>query len=690
MIADILSIIQGETPEEANEIAKTLEGLPASDLPGLINLVKGANYYKAGNLEEAEHSLLAVYEDDTGGIRYWELVNDLRITHHKDLSGRRTRILSNVRGGRIGLALMANCDVVSFIPGQGLGLQGAATITYRPIEDSFMDILGHLPREWEPDYVLFFLSEIYPLPAGIEHSPFPVIGLPGDPWKINKLSLDLQFFDALMPAMKHMCPVYQRIGESKVFYRTCSGTQGYVPWAFRDLADVGTEKGYDVVATGAVSNPFYRKRERYLWRLLSLADRYRIFVGRTPTLTECYRLMAQAKIVIHCPSIQGGVNLRPFEAVACGALLFHEEGDRSIQEFFEPGREIVLFNEDNFEEKIQYYLARDKEREEMVLRAMERNRNNGNIKANMKGVAEKIRAEEVTVSKRAAVQWSEPDKLNALGISSFYAKDFQQAATLFARAIQRNGNSGKFYNNLAVCLMVEAVLGERPRGITRNLLLKANNENPPSAVSMFNLLSFLGYIEPDRQEFFRLGDQVVNDLCQRPHIFQRFCGDEIFFYLEQPVEGFPDSLIFRMELEFLLMGHPDRGPEYQKKFLEILLWRTLEYVGDHCTKAARLGDGIKAYSEALKYCPENESILERLADLYEQTGLLSEAENVLHTLLVLSPLNEKAHLALSRVEAALGKEEELKERVSRLLHFNGLKQRARFEEVFHQGKSMHG
>ncbi len=684
MISAPFATIQGRTKAEAEQIAKALGRIPDRDLPPLLRFIKGLNYEKIGYLGEADHILLDLYKDEIGAVDYWGAVNDFRIAHHKEISNDRPKVLTNIVGGRIGLGLITNADTICFTPGQELGRGRTSHITYRPLKDSFHDILSQLPDGWSPDYVLFFLSEVYPLVKGLELSPYPVIGLPGDPWKINKLCWDIKFFDAFMPAMKHMCSCYGRLGEARVFYHSCSGTQGYVPWAFVHPNGSAVKKDYDVVATGTVSSPFYRKRSRYLWRLLKLADRYKVFVGRTETINECYELMSRAKIVVHCASIQGGINLRPFEAIASGALLLHEEGDGAIAEFFNPGKEIVLFNEHNFEELIQYYLTHDDERERIISHAIKRNRGHASICKNLANVLEEIGKQRVTTTQRSAEKMSEDERLNAAGISAFYARDYSQASSCFAKAIQLNPDNPKLYNNLAVCLMVKAVLNKQKDSTIRPLLQSANKPEGGTPISQFNLLSYYAYLEPEPYEFTTIAHKLIDDLTAKYGDRPVFEGDELFFYLEDPVEGFPNSFIFRMDLEFLMLSNPTRGPQYQRKVSQTLLWRTLEYVGDYYERTGDVENAVSTYMLALQYGPDNEYIMEKLAKLLVLCDRVSEAENVLHNLLTLSPLHEGAHMLLSEIELALNRKEALRERVCRLLHFKGLKMEKQFQRILDQ------
>lgn len=313
-------ILQGKTKKELEELKIFFDTISDNSLPVLLKSIKGITCEKLGLITDANKVLLNLSENHTHGVFYWPMVNDFRVIHGKEIADNRPKILTNIVGGRVGLSLIAHADTISFVPGKSLGRLQTSTICYRMHQDTFSDIISQLPNNWKPDYVLFFLSEIHPIPIGLEKSPYPVIGLPGDPYRFYKALCDLKFFDAVMPAMKSMCQAYESLGQTKTLYTSNAGIQGYVPWQFSSNFTIHPkrEKEYDIVATGSLSSYFYRKRSKYIWKLLKLANRYKVFVGRVGSLSECYDIMSKAKIVIHCPNIQGGVNLRPFEAIACG------------------------------------------------------------------------------------------------------------------------------------------------------------------------------------------------------------------------------------------------------------------------------------------------------------------------------------------------------------------------------------
>ena len=673
-----LQVMPKDTLEE---LKKTFDGVPEETLPVHSRGLKGLVYERLGLVSEANKILLSLYHYHDEGASLWPTVNEFRNSYGNTLSNSRLKILTNVTGGRVGLSLIANADAISFVAGSKLERLNASAITYNPRKDSFSDILGQLPAWWKLDYVLIFVTEVHSLPTGLEKSPYPVIGLPGDPWKFYKSFCDVKFFDAVMPAVECLCPAYQSIGNIKTLYTSNAGIQGYIPWQFANASPVRQKKEYDVAITGTLSNHFYRQRGQYVWRLLKLAKRYKVFAGRMPTLEGGFDVMKQAKIVIHCPSIQGGVNLRPFEAIACGALLLHEEGDRSVEEFFEPDKEVVLFNEENFEQKIEYYLHHDAEREQIVQRAMEKNRMHGDIVLLMKNTLDKIQQSRVTVTSRPAGVLADDMKLNALGISSFYAKDYHLAAFRFSEAIKWNEKNGKYYNNLAVCLMVQAFTEKKRNPMIESLLLLANRVNKPTILSTFNLHLYYRFIQFNPKKFLEISETMAQDLQNNRIEMPAFVGDELFFYLDNPGDAMPESHVFVLELESLLNAFPDRCRQYQEGFLKTVLWRILEYKGDYYEKSGDDSRAIREYRTALEYCAKNEFILEKLARLYASAGQFENAELYLTRLLQLSPFHENAHLWLSRIEWDRGEKGKIKERISRLLHVTGLKNQEQFSRI---------
>lgn len=133
---------------------------------------------------------------------------------------------------------------------------------------------------------------------------------------------------------------------------------------------------YDVGFVGNVTRA-HRKTARAR-RLRLIAERfhtndfYRVYMPE-----EVGRVYSQSRIVFNC-SIAGDVTMRVFEGTACGALVLTDAIANGLDELFEIGREIVVYQDDkDLLEKIvyylyYYYLAHDEERERIARAGQER------------------------------------------------------------------------------------------------------------------------------------------------------------------------------------------------------------------------------------------------------------------------------------------------------------------------------
>ena len=126
------------------------------------------------------------------------------------------------------------------------------------------------------------------------------------------------------------------------------------------------EKVYDVCFVG---NLVAGERQR----LLELLQREfeRVFVGRAYG-EDLARIFSQARIVFN-RSVANDVNMRVFEAVACGSLLMTNGlTDNGQEELLRDGEHLVTYRGDEeLLERIRYYLAHEDEREAIAQRGME-------------------------------------------------------------------------------------------------------------------------------------------------------------------------------------------------------------------------------------------------------------------------------------------------------------------------------
>lgn len=108
-------------------------------------------------------------------------------------------------------------------------------------------------------------------------------------------------------------------------------------------------------------------------RLQLIAQRFKTNDFYRPyTPADVGDVYSQSKIVFNT-SIAGDVTMRIFEGTACGALVLTDSIANGLDQLFEIGREIVVYQDDaDLLDKIAYYLAHDDEREQIARAGQQR------------------------------------------------------------------------------------------------------------------------------------------------------------------------------------------------------------------------------------------------------------------------------------------------------------------------------
>ncbi len=614
---------------------------------------------------ETAHSLLwDIVERDPFYFDATVALNQLRIATGQTFGKVRPRLLINIAEERPVMGLLPWADIFCctfHAPKKKL----TYARVYDIFRDTFSTILKKMPHGWEPDLVLFFTNETFPLPLGIQDSPYPTVCLPCDCFPLTKLAIDMEFFDAVLPGLRRYQQIFKNLGHPQVLYRAGGAIQGNV------ISENNTPdpdaRPYDVVFIGDFGNPYYARRTRFVERLIRLKKKYNILVSpKKFTLEEYYDYLGKAKIVIETTNVQGGVNMRSFEATQYGAMLMHEELDGSITEFFEPGEEVVLFDEDNFEQKIEYYLENDEERRRIALKGWEKASQDNRIQSLGKKLVEELRLNPVTRRKnRKAGLWSSPDRFNRLGISDFYANIFDRAVDLFQLAIQESPGKTEYINNLAVACYHYAIMKEDSALHEKSLQMLQHVAGEKNYfIGRFNLLQVRN-LQPDAQ-LLSYAAQLVDDLEMVFSGQNRLTGVAfsglLFFPELAPVRHLNEYPPEAIAIEQLLEKFPEKDERYVREFTEILLWKSRQIYADLLRRESKFQEAETALRKALEHAPENPLLWDDLGRVLREKGDLPAAEQAFRRSLEILPLRFETELVLVQTLFAAGKMEEAKQR----------------------------
>ena len=239
-------------------------------------------------------------------------------------------------------------------------LPGDCDYMHDAAHDSMADILERM-QPWRPDLMLCWFPEDFPPPIGIEDAPVPTLATASD-WNLHyaKLATNLARYDVVLsdvPGVDILDSEWVSPEHPFPLYSPCTSIHHPYP----------VEKELDVVFVGGFNHFVRPERAHFLERLAKLSDRYRIVIA-TGYEGEAYgRMLSSARIVFN-HGVRGEVNLRVFETLACGSVAFLEEGNAGAARWFENGRDIVLYNAGNFEERLAYCLEHPEETEAIAAR----------------------------------------------------------------------------------------------------------------------------------------------------------------------------------------------------------------------------------------------------------------------------------------------------------------------------------
>jgi tetratricopeptide (TPR) repeat protein len=388
-------------------------------------------------------------------------------------------------------------------------------------EDTIHDIVKRIPGGpvdlmlvWEPGW--------QGLPQKIEEAPFPVVALFSD-WNLTLRTQAgmLDAFDYIYTDRPGV-DVVKRLGYDRVEYWPM---WGHDPARFRVMPDV--ERIWDVTMIGNINPDIQRERAPWLYRLAKLGDKWKVRIAGNVFGDDYIRMLNQSKITFN-RSIRKEFNMRCYEAPACGSLLFYDEDNAEVRDYFQDRVHCVLYNNDNFEELIEYYLTHDEARAEIVAAAQERVREISQPRALLQ-LLDRIQDSNLLTEKRprpfAALPDAERYKRQARQI--FYSTtpgNLHLANKLVSDALRQKPTDPALLNDYAVItahmagINSDFVLEQKTMRVAIDMAKRAVEANPKSALAHINLGQIYKghYSFENAEEHFMKALNILNEGNEGP------------------------------------------------------------------------------------------------------------------------------------------------------------------------------
>jgi tetratricopeptide (TPR) repeat protein len=359
-----------------------------------------------------------------------------------------------------------------------------------------------------------------------------------------------------------------------------------------------------------------------------LSKRYRVCLTSGIYGEDYVRLLNRARIVFN-RSIRGEINMRVYEAGACGALMMYERENCEIRDLYREGQECVLYGDD-VEQLIEYYLAHESEREQIAEAAARRVRGNtwAHSSAHILNAVEAVR-EGITIgANRSFCRLSAADRklrrtCQWLLTPTHGGNRALEALQEIAGAPEHGSKTEdpEVFNALA-CAQADSAFAMPEGSALRDSGLRSALESVSRALEMRP-----GYLaaEFNRAHFLlALGDRPGATDSLRRTVIRLRAGQVRDRQLHGPYPSRFDS--FRTELEQVFASFPVGSEIWSGAMRSLLLWRSAEMLSDLAYERGDMGESLAWARTAVRARPDIGTTRHRLARALCATGNLIDAE----------------------------------------------------------------
>ena len=257
-------------------------------------------------------------------------------------------------------ASLAGFEIVSFGPPHRMWIDGTFhpfDVAFDPAVEGLETLFARLPPGFRPDAMLLWWPDQEPIPEGIERAPCPVVGI------LSDYNLSLPYVVGTWPCFDVL--LVDRPGV-RLFERLAfPDVRWFCQFTFKQPSHrlyPGIARDLDLGFIGNLNPIVQRERAPWIERVRALGSAGLAVEVRSGVFGAEYgRFLNRCRIAFN-RSIRGEMNLRAFEAPACGAMAMLETSNEEVRDFFVPGEEVVLYDDTDFEELVRRYLRDERER----------------------------------------------------------------------------------------------------------------------------------------------------------------------------------------------------------------------------------------------------------------------------------------------------------------------------------------
>ncbi len=216
---------------------------------------------------------------------------------------------------------------------------------FRPSNGNLQDVVNQLVENWNPDFYLFIETGLSDIPPDLHKFDFPKVCYLIDTHIHLEKHIEIaKNFDYIFLAQKEYIPEFKKNGMTHV---------EWLPLACDPEihGKQNVEKKYEVGFVGSITDNHARRKQL----LKNIGEHFDLHIDRK-FMDEMTRVFCQSKIVFN-NSINHDLNMRVFEGLCSGSLLITDPAANSgLEELFENGRHLIIYQDEKLIETIEYYL----------------------------------------------------------------------------------------------------------------------------------------------------------------------------------------------------------------------------------------------------------------------------------------------------------------------------------------------
>jgi hypothetical protein len=231
-----------------------------------------------------------------------------------------------------------------------LAVEDPADYRFFPTETT-TQVIERIRSEWCPELLLCWCPERLPPPLAVEACPIRTAAVVSD-WTVYypQIEHNLARYDLV---------VTDRLGAEVL--RPPGVTPHYVGPLYSQRTGVhrplGVERDLDIVFAGNLNHAAHVQRGRLLEKIAALSGRRRVVIASGLPPEEYTALFNRARIVFNY-ALRRELNLRSFEALACGAVLFVEADNLEAPAWLRDGETAVFYTPDQLTTQLEFWLQR--------------------------------------------------------------------------------------------------------------------------------------------------------------------------------------------------------------------------------------------------------------------------------------------------------------------------------------------